>query len=78
MNTADLILKLLSSGDAVAGIAAIVLILSAPGWVAWWHERQENKESNERMFELATAQIEATTKQEAAIQAQSKLLERII
>ena len=70
MAVADLLLAVVTKGGPY-GLAAI-------GWLAWWYERRQNKESAQSMLELATAQIEATVKQEAALQANTKLMERFL
>jgi len=48
------------------------------GWAAWWYERRINKENNERLIDLATAQIEATLKHESALAANTRLMERML
>ena len=78
MTPADLIVKMLSSGSALAAIIAIVLIFAVPGWVAWWYERRRTKELSDRVLDLATAQTEATVKQSASIEANTKVMERFL
>lgn len=78
MTPADLIVKMLSSGSALAAIIAVVIIFAAPGWLAWWYERRRTKELTDHVLELATAQTEATVKQGAAIEANTKVMERFL
>lgn len=67
---ADLLVKAMTQGGPIA--------LGVIGWIAWWYERRQNKQSTERLLELATAHIEATIKHEMAIQANTKLMEHFL
>lgn len=70
MHVTELIIKAIFQGGPY-GVALL-------GWLAWWYERRQNKEQAERVLELATAQIEVSVKTEAAIEANTKLMERFI
>lgn len=70
MNVADLLIKAVTEGGPFA--------LSVVFCYQWWSERRENKRLNSTLLDLATAQIEATVKQEAAIQVNTKLMERFM
>lgn len=70
MTAADLLIKSVLEGGPYA--------VSVLGWLAWVYERRQNKESTDRLLELATAQIEATVKNEAAVGANVKLMERLL
>jgi hypothetical protein len=70
MSIADIIVTALMKG----GPYAIGLI----GWAAWWYERRINRENNDKLIELATAQIQATLKHETALAANTRLMERVI
>jgi hypothetical protein len=48
------------------------------GWIAWWYERKQNKENGDKLFGLATAQIQATVKHEEAIRANTRLMEHFL
>lgn len=50
--------------------AAVVLL-----WM-WWLERKDRKAAEDQVFELATASIEAVTKNEIAVNTLTKLIER--
>ena len=51
--------------------------LGAMGWAAWWWERRQNKENTQSMMGLVTAQTEAVVKNEAAIEANTKVMDRL-
>lgn len=70
MGIADFIIKGVMQGGPY-GLALL-------GWAAWWYERRQNKVNSEHLLELATAQIEATVKHGAAIEANTKLMERFL
>lgn len=48
------------------------------GWLAWWYERRTNRENMEKLIELASAQIQAALKHEAALSANTRLMERMM
>ena len=64
----DLVVKALMEGGPYA--------VSLAGWLAWWYERRLNREHSTQMLALATAQVEAMVKHEAAISTNTRLLER--
>ena len=69
MSIVDLAIRSLTEGGPYA--------ISLAGWLAWFYERRQNKEHQDKMFELAQAQIEATIKHEAAIENNTRLAERL-
>jgi len=70
MTGLELILRALAEGGQYT--------LALLGWAAWWYERRTNRETNGKLIELATAQIEASLKHEQAIANNTKLMERIM
>jgi len=67
---ADLVVQMVVEGGPYA--------LGVLGWLAWWYERRQNKENGDRLFGLATAQVETTVRHEGAIKSISKLMEHFL
>lgn len=65
----DILIKAITEGGAV-GIAAL-------GWAAWFWERRRAAQREEQLLELATAQVQATADHDAAINANTKVLEHL-
>ena len=69
MNASELIIGALTEGG-VAGVAVL-------GWVAWLLERRRSMKREDQVLELATAQVQATVETDAAIESNTKVLERL-
>ena len=68
--TGELLLKAFLQGGPYAAAVG--------GWLAWWYERRQNAKLNEKLIQLATAQVAATVRQTDAIFANTKVMDRII
>ena len=77
MTPADLIVKLLSSGSTLAVMVAIIVLIGLPGWAAWWWERRRSAQREDKLLELATAQVQAVADNNASIDSNTKVLEHL-
>lgn len=77
MDPSDLIIKLLSDGGVVGTALAVMLVLASPGWAAWFWERRRSAQREDKLLELATAQVQAMTHHDALIDANTKVLEHL-
>ncbi len=66
----DLLIKAIIEGGPY-GVAVL-------GWAAWFWERRRHLETNEVLRDLSVAQIEATTKTEAAINMNTRVMESFL
>ncbi len=66
----DLLIKAMIEGGLYA--------VAALGWAAWFWERRRHLDTTEALRELSVAQIEATTKTEAAINMNTRVMESFL
>ncbi len=70
MGLVDVLFRAMNEGGPFA--------LGVLGWLAWWHERRQSKEMSSQLLQLATAQIEATVTHKTAIDANTRIMERLL
>lgn len=69
MGLSEIVVMALTEGGTI-GIAAL-------GWAAWFWERRRAAQREDQLLELATAQVQATAEHDAAIDANTKVLEHL-
>ena len=70
---ANLIFKAVSEGGPYA-----IALVGVLGWLAWFWERKQHKETIDALRELSGASVEATTKCESAIATNTKIMEQFV
>lgn len=76
MSPADLIVKLLSDGSILPAITAIVALIAAPGWLAWWWERRAHQKTTAHLVDVSVGTIEAITKMESTLDTNNRVMEK--